>query len=198
MRAQNLGEGEGRRGRCPAPLRPSSPHLPPARPQRGLPHPTQKVPFVRLPARPPRPHVPRPSLPLHCHLLLPPCHTCPPPEPLPRHGPARSRLARLAASVWALPSAWSTISAASPSDPRLSNTTPPLCSPNPPYSHSTLYHTLDFIHSFIYTFVHSFIHFLHLSMFLLSLPCARHCDVHFSYIFSFRPFNDPESSIIII
>lgn len=115
---------------------------------------------VRLPARPPRPHVPRPSLPLHCHLLLPPCRTCPPPEPLPRHGPARSRLARLAASVWALPSAWSTISAASPSDPRLSNTTPPLCSPNPPYSHSTLYHTLDFIHSFIHLHICSLIYSL--------------------------------------
>lgn len=155
MRAQNLGEGEGRRGRCPAPLWPSSPHLPPACPQRGLPHPTEKVRFVSQAPSPaakapcaqtqPSPSLPSPAAPLP---HLPPTRAPP---------PARSRLARLAASVWALPSAWSTISAASPSDPRLSNTTPPLCSPNPPYSHSTSYHTLDFfIHSSTHLFTHLF------------------------------------------
>lgn len=124
---------------------------------------------------------------------------CPLAAPAPHPSPSPGMALRGLASLASLPlSGLCPLPGASPSDPRLSNTTPSLCSPNPPYSHSTLYHTLDFIHSFIYTFVHSFIHFLHLSMFLLSLPCARHCDVHFSYIFSFRPFNDPESSIIII
>lgn len=181
----------------PAALEPPSASRPPSA---WSPAPHREGPLRQSGSQPGRqgPMCPDPAFPFIAISCCAPCRTCPPPEPLPRHGPARSRLARLAASVWALPSAWSTISAASPSDPRLSNTTPPLCSPNPPYSHSTLYHTLDFIHSFIYTFVHSFIHFLHLSMFLLSLPCARHCDVHFSYIFLFRPFNDPESSIIII